>query len=115
MPVFRKRVALELVRNVRAFLNVEGGVTRGPVPEPVAESGDGRSRPRQTRGGELAETPEIEAGRQPVRLESLVWIFGSGKTGSTWLSHMMADLEGYKLWAEPDVGKLLRAGAGGTD
>jgi hypothetical protein len=39
--------------------------------------------------------------------DSLVWIFGSGKTGSTWLSHMMADLEGYKLWAEPDVGKLF--------
>jgi hypothetical protein len=100
-------MALELFRNVRAFLNVEGGVTRGPVPGAVSVSGNGRSRPRRTRGGEVAETSRIEAGKHLVAPESLIWIFGSGKTGSTWLSHMMADLEGYKLWAEPDVGKLF--------
>jgi hypothetical protein len=36
-------------------------------------------------------------------------VFGSGKTGSTWLSHMMADLDGYRLWAEPNVRKLFGA------
>ena len=107
MPVFRNRVALELVRNVRAFLNVEGGVTRGPVPGDTPAPDNGHYRPRRVRGSRIADTSKIEAGKHPATPESLVWIFGSGKTGSTWLSHMMADLEGYRLWAEPDVGKLF--------
>jgi hypothetical protein len=107
MPVFRRRVALELVRNVRAFLNVEGGVTRGSIPGDAPAPNNGLSQPRQARGNRVARRPLNDTGNKSVQPESLVWIFGSGKTGSTWLSHMMADLEGYKLWAEPDVGKLF--------
>ena len=39
--------------------------------------------------------------------ENLVWIFGSARTGSTWLSAMMADLEGHAWWHEPMVGYLF--------
>ena len=39
--------------------------------------------------------------------ERLVWIFGSARTGSTWLGAMMADLEGHAWWHEPMVGYLF--------
>jgi hypothetical protein len=42
-----------------------------------------------------------------VNPENIVWIFGSGRSGSTWLSSMMGDLEGHALWGEPWVGALF--------
>jgi hypothetical protein len=39
--------------------------------------------------------------------ENLVWIFGSARTGSTWLGAMMADLENHDWWHEPMVGHLF--------
>jgi hypothetical protein len=42
-----------------------------------------------------------------VRAENIVWIFGAGRTGSTWLSRMMGELEGYTEWFEPWVGALF--------
>ena len=37
----------------------------------------------------------------------MVWIFGAGRTGSTWLSRMMGELEGHAVWFEPWVGALF--------
>jgi hypothetical protein len=37
----------------------------------------------------------------------LVWIFGTGRSGSTWLASMMGDIAGGRLWNEPLVGKLF--------
>jgi hypothetical protein len=37
----------------------------------------------------------------------MVWIFGSGRSGSTWLGLMMGELKGYALWNEPQVGSLF--------
>ena len=42
-----------------------------------------------------------------VRAENIIWIFGSGRSGSTWLSSMMGDLTGQTLWGEPWVGTLF--------
>ena len=42
-----------------------------------------------------------------VRAENVVWIFGAGRTGSTWLSRMMGELEGHAVWNEPLVGELF--------
>jgi hypothetical protein len=39
--------------------------------------------------------------------ENMVWIFGSGRSGSTWLGKMMGELKGYALWNEPQVGSLF--------
>ncbi len=38
---------------------------------------------------------------------NLVWIFGSARTGSTWLGAMMADVKGHTWWHEPMVGYLF--------
>jgi sulfotransferase family protein len=52
-----------------------------------------RSRARRSPGG--------------VRPENIVWIFGTGRSGSTWLGSMMASLDGCAMWNEPLVGNLF--------
>lgn len=37
----------------------------------------------------------------------LVWIFGSGRSGSTWLRRMMGEMPGHRVWEEPMVGALF--------
>jgi hypothetical protein len=48
-----------------------------------------------------------ETGVVGINPENIVWIFGSGRSGSTWLSSMMGDIEGHALWGEPWVGALF--------
>jgi hypothetical protein len=48
---------------------------------------------------------EREAGG--IRAENIVWIFGAGRTGSTWLAAMMDELKGQTVWREPLVGALF--------
>jgi hypothetical protein len=52
----------------------------------------GRSRSGETHG---------------VRPENIVWIFGTGRSGSTWLGSMMAAFDGCAMWNEPLVGNLF--------
>ena len=61
----------------------------------------GRSlRPRARRSSPTGET-------HGIRPENIVWIFGSGRSGSTWLGSMMASFDGCALWNEPLVGNLF--------
>ena len=47
--------------------------------------------------------------RRPGQMkpENVVWMFGTGRSGSTWLSNMMDDLPGHTVWREPLVGALF--------
>ena len=58
-----------------------------------------RFRIKQLRAG--------SADAYPITAENIVWIFGGARTGSTWLSEMMGELEGYAVWNEPLVGALF--------
>lgn len=42
-----------------------------------------------------------------IRPENIIWVFGCGRTGSSWLTTMMADVEGYARWNEPYVGDVF--------
>lgn len=42
-----------------------------------------------------------------VKPENVVWILGSGRTGSSWLSFMMEELPDHARWNEPLVGYLF--------
>jgi hypothetical protein len=55
------------------------------------------------------ESLRSRARRSPgsVRPENIVWIFGTGRSGSTWLGSMMEGLDGYAMWNEPLVGNLF--------
>ena len=91
MPSFEKNIVVELARGVRAYLNLEAGVTRRSRAE---------LRWRHVRSNVGAEASGINP-------ENIVWIFGSGRSGSTWLSSMMGDMTGQTLWGEPWVGTLF--------
>jgi hypothetical protein len=39
--------------------------------------------------------------------ENVVWVFGSGRTGSSWLTFMMGSLPDHTRWNEPLVGYLF--------
>src|SRR5215213_9977414 len=45
-----------------------------------------------------------EAGVNPA---NITWIFCVGRSGSTWLSDMMGELSGHKIWTEPGIGQLF--------
>jgi hypothetical protein len=53
----------------------------------------------------LGSSPAGE--QRGVRPENVVWIFGTGRSGSTWLGSMMAGLDGCAMWNEPLVGNLF--------
>jgi hypothetical protein len=55
-----------------------------------------------------ARAPEANgAGSEGVKPENMVWIFGGARTGSTWLSRIMGEMEGQSVWREPLVGALF--------
>jgi hypothetical protein len=89
VPIFEGRTAIDLARGFRAFVEVRAGLTR--AEQPPAEKPP-------------AQKPARAAG---VRPESIVWIFGAGRTGSTWLARMMAEGEGREIWFEPQLGNLF--------
>ena len=37
----------------------------------------------------------------------MIWIFGTGRTGSTWLAAIMEEPEGHDVWFEPRVGTIF--------
>jgi Sulfotransferase family len=42
-----------------------------------------------------------------LKPENIVWIFGTGRSGSTWLGSMMESMDGCAMWNEPLVGNLF--------
>jgi hypothetical protein len=43
----------------------------------------------------------------PVNSGNIIWIFGSGRSGSTWLRSMMGEMSYHRIWEEPMVGRLF--------
>jgi hypothetical protein len=137
VPVYRNRVVLEVARSVKAFLRLEAGVTRGAVPGEFDESSGKPDPETQRklqqvqqklaeRNQKLQKVREREARKdrriarlraasasgssapsRGVRPENLVWIFGIGRSGNTWLSAMMGEMKDQALWPEPCVGELF--------
>jgi hypothetical protein len=99
MPVFKQHISVA-ARGIRAFLNLEAGVTR-VFPETQQAQG----QPVSEDGGPARSPTKPTAGS--LRPENIVWIFGSGRSGSTWLSSMMGDMSQQTLWGEPWVGTLF--------
>jgi hypothetical protein len=138
VPLFEQQVSV-IVRSVRAFFNLQAGVTRSeaaPPPSWLAQASQNgeleaarrklESKERELRelrarpagngagtGSSLQAAPLGLAGvaatgaQSPIRTEQLIWMFGHSRTGSTWLSWMMAELENQERWHEPYVGMLF--------
>jgi hypothetical protein len=121
MPVFNSRTVIELARGMKAFLNLEAGLTCGEIPardpdaagQPASHAAElARVRMRlEEKEREIAGLRQRLAAPAPraggVNPENVVWIFCSNRSGSTWLSSMMGEIEGHEVWNEPLVGKLF--------
>jgi Sulfotransferase domain len=119
MPVFNSRTVIELARGIRAYLQLEAGLTRGEIRDPdvsgqpASHAGEiARVHMRlEEKEREIAGLKQRLAAPAPrsggVNPENVVWIFCSNRSGSTWLSSMMGEVEGHEVWNEPLVGKLF--------
>ena len=76
-------------------------------PKEEPPSRDGAAGARGNGRSPAAGSVEGRAAREPIGTEQLVWMFGSPRTGSTWLSRMMAELENQERWHEPYIGLLF--------
>jgi hypothetical protein len=109
VPVFKHRVDIA-VRNLKAFLNLEVGMSRGRASTPLSirwesgKTGDVRilGQPPRAVAADMIASPS-----PGIRPANLVWIFGAARTGSTWLSRMMGEMDGQTVWNEPLVGALF--------
>jgi hypothetical protein len=95
----KNRTGLGIVRRARAFLSREPSMTEAL-----------RKLKKQER--EIAALRAIlarrEAGEDPgLRPENIIWVFGSGRTGSSWLTFMMGSLPDHSRWNEPLIGNLF--------
>jgi Sulfotransferase family len=88
VSVFKHPTVSGVARRIRAVLGLEAGVTRGALPDPTETNAHGTSV-----GG--------------IVPENMIWIFGTGRTGSTWLAAMMEEPEGHEVWFEPRVGTIF--------
>lgn len=50
---------------------------------------------------------DAEPADDALQASNIVWIFSSGRSGSTWLASMMAEMEDHHVWHEPTVGALF--------
>ena len=53
----------------------------------------------------LAEQHNDQA--EGIRPENMVWIFGAGRTGSSWLAAMIEEIKGQTVWFEPRIGEVF--------
>lgn len=116
MPVYKQRVVLELVRNLRAFLNLELSLARGPVSnQSGAQSAEVESLRKQLEVArrQLESSEHGGVGPRTWREDDaidpgkMVWIFGTGRSGSTWLRSIMSETKESTVWEEPMVGRLF--------
>ena len=104
MPVFKGRWVLEFGRRACLFLRVEAGLTGARAM--IERSREPARQQMIRRDGKLTDDV-TGVGSGGIKPENIVWIFGSGRTGSTWLGRMMGDLEDHALWHEPYVGEIF--------
>jgi hypothetical protein len=117
-----------LLSRLRAFLSGRAGGRTDQTPDAASEK-LARARRTIARKNEKLEELRRQLAKQqgalarlrrtaPVvggvetraggpRPENIVWIFGTAKTGSSWLGSMMADPWDHYGWREPNVGNLF--------
>ena len=121
MPTFKSRIVFEILRRFKAFVHVDVGLTRGKVPDPEQELNSVQRELCQARKQIAVHNKQSKRANQrtssekrSIKPENVVWIFGAGRTGSTWLYRMMTRHEEHVGWNEPFIGLLfpeLRTGS----
>src|SRR5215216_3446489 len=109
-------MVFEIAREIKAFFNLEAGITRGRTGELESvetKPPDQVWRQLEDKDREIAQLQARLAadanGAPNARLkpENIIWVFGVARTGSSWLTAMMADLRKHVRWNEPYVGDVF--------
>ncbi len=114
MSIFKNRTGLGLARRAKAFLN-RGASTTQPIQktQPLRETRRALRRKLAKQEQKIAALQAMLAKRDAgdhdhgIRPENIIWVFGSGRTGSSWLTFMMGSLPDHTRWNEPLVGYLF--------
>lgn len=120
MPVYKQHTVIEIARNLKAFLRLDLGLIRGDLPDLAGKRNQAseallRSKLDAAHAELRRKERELKAARMPrpekiadgVEPENMVWIFGTGRSGSTWLRTMMSEMKDHAVWEEPMVGLLF--------
>jgi hypothetical protein len=125
VPAIRTYRTFELPRRLRAFMRFEAGVGRGWPVDEVKQIEDLKRRLAQAEKRLSRREAQLDALRQRpanraqphhahlmaedsvIDPADLIWIFGTARSGSTWLSAMMGALDNNVEWREPYVGALF--------
>ena len=122
MPALKQKI-YKAALGLRVYLNLEAGVMRtgsGSLQaqdhkERIADQNRELEEARQllaSKARELADLrarlvrSDVETGAGGVDPKNIVWIFGTGRSGNTWLTSMMQGA-GHAVWKEPAIGKLF--------
>ena len=122
MPALKQKI-YKAALGLRVHLNLEAGVMRtgsGSLQaqdhkERIADQNRELEEARQllaSKARELADLrarlvrSDVETGAGGVDPKNIVWIFGTGRSGNTWLTSMMQGA-GHAVWKEPAIGKLF--------
>ena len=125
MPSLNGQMILKVAQDMKAFLNWEMGFIRGSAPDPATIQRELRRAQRrlQKRNRQVTRMRRSfqNKDRHIARLRNgslgaksgdadpanIIWIFGTGRSGSTWLMNMMANMPHTSSWNEPMVGRLF--------
>lgn len=125
MPVFNGGKVSRVVRAIRAALEGKEDSTRSAKPDPEQEKTGVQEldaankriaelrRILDSRDREIARLrtklptsdPSVQGGS--IEARNVIWMFGSGRTGSNWLGSMMGEIADHAVWQEPRVGALF--------
>jgi hypothetical protein len=99
MSIFKHRAGL--ARRAKAFVSLVRILRNEPVARKLIKQEE-----------EIAALRALLAKREGgeavgIKPENVVWVFGSGRTGSSWLTFMMGALPEHTRWNEPLVGYLF--------
>jgi Sulfotransferase family len=105
MSIFKNRIGLKLAQRTKAFLK-ETLPNRGVG---MIQAHRNLVRQEQEIAALRAILAERDAGGQDggIRPENIIWIFGSGRTGSSWTASTIGSLPNHSFWDEPMIGYLF--------
>lgn len=85
MPVFRNRAVLEVARGLKAFVNLEAGITRGRIPPAARDKPKSAKSPRAIPRPARPSPPKSVVGEGPSRF----FLIGNAKSGTSWLMGLL--------------------------
>lgn len=102
MSIFNNRTGSGLAQRAKAFLSL----VRTPQDKQAARKLVKQEQQLVALRALLAK--KVAAGQvEGIRPENIIWVFGSGRTGSSWLTFMMGALPDHTRWNEPMIGYLF--------